>query len=147
MPFDLRMRVVLWSLVAAAAMGLGFDLWKNRGAAPRDYTGKGRWRPIGTTLGRAFSAAFLVGLPLCGLLIGCNGTFRSTEPFVVDGWVVDKYLSSGRYTSYLVVVQREQPRQTLRFTLGHEAYQHIQVGDHYHEEFQLGLFGWPCRPQ
>ncbi len=96
-------------------------------------------------LGFGLGGASLAGIPLAGLLIGCNGTFRSAAPFIVDGTVVAKQVSSGRSTSYLVMVHQEQPRRDLRFNIKREAFDRTRVGDHYHEEFQIGLFGWPCR--
>lgn len=145
MPYDLRISVFLWSAGSAAAAGVAFGCWKNGRAALRAQTWKNRWRPVSGILGLGFGMGFLVGIPLFGLLLGCNGTFRGTEPFVVDGAVVAKQMNSGRSTNYWVVVEEKRPGRTLRFNLDREAYQRISVGDRYHEEFQLGLFGWPCR--
>jgi len=147
MPYDLRINVFLWSAGSAAAAGLAFGIWKRGGTAVRARTWKSRWRPIAVALALGLGTGIVVGIPLFGLLVGCNGTFRSTEPFVVDGSVISKRMNSGRSTNYWVVVQEEGPRRTIRLNLNREAYQRIRVGDSYHEEFQLGLFGWPCRPQ
>ena len=147
MPYDLQISVFLWSTCSAAAAGLAFGLWKGGSAVLSARTWKGRWRPITFALVLGFGMVLLVGIPVFGLLVGCNGTFRSTEPFVVDGTVISKRMNSGRSSYYWVVVQQEEPRRAIRLDLKRDTYQRTQIGDHYHEEFQLGLFGWPCRPQ
>ena len=145
MPYDLRMTILLWSLAAGAAVGLVVGLWKNGTAALRARTGKGRWKPIGMALRLGITCGIVVGIPIFSLLVGSNGTFRSSTPFIVDGTVASEYETHGRGSGYYVVVREEQPVRYLKFTLGRQEFQRTRVGDHYHEEFQIGLFGWPCR--
>lgn len=147
MPHDIRMSVLLWSLLVTATAGWGIGLWKYGPPLLRAHTWKRRGQYLRTVFGFIVGAAFLVGAPLSGLLLGFNGAFRSPEPFIVDGIVLHKYATMGRSTSYLMVVQEERPKRSLRFSLSRDAYLRTRLGDRYHEEFQLGLFGWPCRPR
>ena len=144
MPYDLRMRIFGWSWAASAGLGLGFGLWRYAFAAQRRKTG---WERIRATLGFGLGAGSLAGIAVFCLLIGSNGLFRSQELFVVDGVVAAKHVTTGRGTTYLIVIHEERPERHFRLNLDREAFERIRVGDRYHEEFQVGLFGWPCRPR
>jgi hypothetical protein len=85
------------------------------------------------------------GIPVHSALVGCNGTFRSSEPFIVDGTITSKFETSGRNSGRFIVVHGKRMAGGIRLGLSHDAYQQARLGGHYREEFQIGLFGWPCR--
>lgn len=144
MPYDLRIRIFGWSYAAAAGLGLGMGLGRYRRASQTRKTG---WQRMRATLGLGLGVGSLVGIAVFCVLVGANGTFRSQVPFVVDGVVEAKRVTSGRGTTYLITVHEEGPQRSFRFNLDRDAYERIRVGDRYREEFQIGLFGWPCRPR
>lgn len=144
MPYDVRIRIFGWSFAAAAGVGLGTGVWRFGLAAK---TEKSAWQRIRAALGLCLGVGSTLGIAFFGFLVGCNGTFRSREPFLVNGVVASKHVTSGRGTTYLIEVHEEQPARHLRLNLDRAAFDQLRVGDHYREEFQTGLFGWPCRPR
>ena len=146
MPYNLRIGIFGWSFLAMAAVGLGVGLRARGSAAWRAETWRTRWPHIGKIFARSLSVGVIAGIALFALLVGCNGTFRSDQPFLVQGVVASKHQTTGRGTTYLIDVHEDQPARTIRLNLSRAEYERVRVGDPYREEFRVGLFGWPCRP-
>jgi drug/metabolite transporter (DMT)-like permease len=147
MPREYSNRVRLWSVAAVFGAILGLLVWinlrKRRGSAPALKRGPLWFAIVGASVG----GALFLGMALGAVLLICNGVFRSDQPFIVDGTVVSKYSTSGRSTTYTVVVETQSPPRQLSFGFNQDAFQRVQPGDHFHEELQVGFFGWPCRPR
>ena len=147
MPYNLRIGIFGYSFLAMATVGLGVGLRARGPTAWRAESWRTRWPHVGRIIACGVSVGVIGGIALFAVLVGCNGTFRSDGPFVVNGVVASKHQTTGRGTTYLIDVREDQPARMIRLNLSRAEYERVRVGDHYREEFQVGLFGWPCRAE
>lgn len=147
MPYDLRIGILLRCAAGTAVAGMGIGLARADRPERRARGANPPWRRLRSASVYGLWTVCLAGLPLFGLLVGGNGALRGAEPFIVNGPIVARQVTYGRGTVYLVTVRDDVLLRSLRFSLEREAFDRTRVGDLYHEEFQRGLFGWPCRPR
>jgi hypothetical protein len=147
MPLEYTRPVTLWSVGGVFVVALGILSWLNRPQGRRRKLAKLQGSLVMVILTISAASAIFLGVAVGSVLLGCNGTFRRDEPFIVEGTVTAKYVNGGRTTTYLVEVEEKTPARTLTFGFNRKAYERVRIGDQFHEEFQVGLFGWPCRPR